>query len=406
MQKIHLLLGLAILLWGTSHAIGQGNFGVAQCDPCEPVSSPCDPCGGKPGLFSQFAFGGWVEAGVYTNSHGSSTNGTMHSASKARTDFQMSQLYLFGEKEMDTRHGFDWGARADLVYGVDAGGMQCYGDETFDYNWGTNKHGYGMSAYQLYGTLGYGDLSVKIGKFITPIGWEESAAKNNIFYSHSYCYWIEPATHSGVLATYDMTDRLSLNAGWTTGMDTSFQNRFNDKAVLAGFSYGLSDNATVYYWINAGKQYNGELRGEYRLDVYGDILRDDYFVQSLCLEWEMTKRFTYLFQYNLRNDNCVSATGDTRYSSYGFNNHFLYKLTDKLTAGTRVEWLRDNSDGWYIADVPAEYWQFTLGLRWDPTEYLSFRPEVRYDKCKGDTPFADGDRSDQVSGGIGMLISF
>ena len=417
MKRTRLIMGFAILLWGTSVSIGQERLGFADCAPCTRLCNPCnpyDPCGGSTNFFTACTFGGWVETGVYTNNHGNPSNGPMHSASKRRTDFQMSQLYLFGEKEMDTRRGFDWGGRADLVYGVDAGGMQCYGDETFDFNWGMNESGYGMATYQLYGTLGYRDLSVKIGKFITPVGWEESAAKNNIFYSHSYCYWLEPATHSGILATYDMSDRLSLNAGWAAGMDASFQNRYDDKAILTGFSYGLTDNATVYYWINAGKMFNGDLRGVNRFGD-GTILRNDYFIQSLCFEWALTKRLTYLLQYDLRNDNYVSATGKDRYSSYGLNNHFLYKLSDTLTVGTRVEWLRDNGGNFgYITENPGDFWQVTLGLRWDPTENLSFRPEVRYDWCRGATPFAladrenfsSGTRSDQVSGGIGMLISF
>ena len=293
---------------------------------------------------------------------------------------------------MNAKRGFDWGGRVDLAYGTDFGLMQT-GDGTFDSGWGNNKSGYGMAAYQLYGTLGYKNLSVTIGKFKTRIGWEEVAAKENIFYSHSYCYMIEPATHTGVLATYDLSKRLSVNAGWTSGMDSSFKNPNNNSAILSGITYLLSDDATIYYWINAGKQYD---------DIYAP--RNDYFIQSLCMEWALTDRFTYVHQYNLRNDN-VDGTG--RYSSYGINHHFLYKLSDKLTAGTRAEWLRDNGGGTYYIGTPGDYWQITLGLRWDPTENLSFRPEVRYDWCRGGaTPFADGTRSDQVSGGCGMVVSF
>jgi len=327
----------------------------------------------------------------------------MHPTSKRRTDFQLNQFNIFAEREMNTRRGFDWGARADVVYGTDVDAMWCFGDQTFDYEWGLNRHGYGVSLYQLYGTLGYKDLSVKVGKFIGYIGWEAAASIDNIFYSRSYCYWIEPATHSGVLATYDLSDRLSLSAGWTAGEDASFRNRYNDSTVLSGLALTLFEGATVHYWINAGKQGNGNYRGVNRFgDV--DIMRNDYFVQSVVLEWDLSKRFTYICQYNLRNDNFVSAGGTDRISSYGVNNHFLYKLTDKLTAGTRVEWLRDN--GSYFVDDAAEYWQVTLGLRWDATKNVSFRPEVRYDWCNDATPFAGGARSSQVSGGGGMVISF
>jgi len=330
----------------------------------------------------------------------------MHAASHGRTDFQMNQFYLFAEREMNTRRGFDWGGRVDLVYGTDVDVMQNFGDKSFDYNWGTNKHGYGMAAYQLYGTLGYRNLSVKVGKFIGYVGWEEVASKNNIFYSHSYCYMIEPATHSGVLATYELSDRFSFSAGWTAGEDASFHNRFNDNAVLTGFNFSLSDRATVYYWINAGRQNNGEFRGDFRFgeDIFS---HNDYFVQSVCLEWALTNRFTHVLQYNLRNDNLAYAGGKLRSSAYGINNHFLYKLTDRLTAGTRVEWLRDNGGYFdFVNGTSADYWQVTLGLRWDVTDHLSFRPEVRYDWCKGATPFAGETRSYQFSGGGGMVISF
>ena len=406
MKKTHLSIGLAILLWGTSTAIGQIFSACDPCEPaaCEPACEPCEPiCSPCTGLFgirplmsTPFTFGGWVEMGIYGNGNGhGSDNGPMHTASNQRTDFLMNQFYLYGEKELNTRRGFDWGGRADLVYGVDGPGMQSWGDETFDNGWGTNKHGYGMAAYQLYGTLGYGDLSVKIGKFITPIGWEESASKNNVFYSHSYCYWIEPATHTGVLATYDVTDRFSINAGWTSGMD-SFKNPDDNTALLAGFTYALSDDATIYYWLNQGKQYNLDHEARF-----------NYFMQSLCLEWMLTSRFTYVLQYNVRNDN--ESGWVNRYSSYGINNHFLYALTDNVTTGMRVEWLRDNGGFGYVTGDKADYWNVTLGLRWDPYKNLSIRPEVRYDWCQGGaTPFGAENhaRKDQVSGGCGMLITF
>ena len=400
MRKAHIFLGIAVLLWGTPITIGQ-----IFCNPCTPnevnLCDPCEPVCGRPD--SPFTFSGWLDFGVYTNSRGFNNNGPMYTGSKRRNDFVMNQLYLSAEKEMNTRRGFDWGVRADFVYGAHAGSMQTYGDETFDYDWGTNRHGYSMSAYKLYGTLGYKDLSVKIGKFGTPIGWEASASKDNFFYSHSYCYWIEPATHMGVLADFNLTDRLTVNAGWVTGEDSSFKNPHHNKAILTGLTYALADNATVYYWFNGGKQYDDSV---------------DYFVQSVCFEWEMTKRFTYVLQYNLRNDN---VRGGPYTSAYGINNHFLYKLTDQWGVGTRFEWLRNNGD--YISngggtDFRGDFYQVTLGLNWNPCSNVSIRPEVRYDWCDGATPFGQsttfghrdgvitGTRSSQVSGGCGVVVTF
>ena len=374
------------------------------CSPCGETLS-CDQR--RPSV--EFDFSGWAESGIYVNSHGSESNGPMHIPGNARTDFLLDQLYLIGDLKVNTKSGLKLGARADFVYGVDALGMQSRADDEFDSGWGNNRHGYGAAMYQLYGTVGYKDLNVKIGKFMTTLGWEGTASRNNFFYSHSYCYYVESTTHSGVLADYDVTDRLNVNLGWTTGMNTSFRNRYDDYAVMAGFTYKLSDKAKLVYQMVQGEMNNEQRFGDWRFGN-DSLSRRDYFIQSLCLEWKPTKRFTYVMQYNLRNDDNVAAgTYDRigRYSSYGVNNHFLYKANNCWATGLRLEWFRDNGGGGYITPEKANYFQMTLGLNWTPIENLSIRPEVRYDTVMDGTakPFGNN-RSDQISGGFGMLYAF
>jgi len=370
-----------------------------------------------------YRFDGWIESGIMTNSHGTTHtakgyggNGPMHTRGNRRTDYTVSQVSLLGEKVMDTSRGFDWGFRTNFVYGSDGPSMQSSGDRTFDYDWATNDHRYGLACYQLFGTVGYKNLSVRGGKFITPIGWEESLSKNNFFYSHSYCYWIEPATHTGVLADYAVNDCLTLKGGWTAGMDNGFGNRFGSSAYLLGFNYALTKKASIYYYINQGDQYNGMFsNGEWAMEDFGSVtIPEDkidkvrYFVQSFVFEWNPTKRFTYMMQYNLRNDtvhSIVPATPKDQSSSYGINNHFLYQLTDKLGVGMRLEWLRDNS-GYYVAAPETDYYQMTYGLKWDPNRHWSVRPEVRFDQANGSTPFAAGRKSSQITGGVGVLYIF
>jgi hypothetical protein len=180
-------------------------------------------------------------------------------------------------------------------------------------------------------------------------------------------------------------------------MDSSFCNPDGNSAVLTGFEYALADDATVYYWINAGTQPGYEYK--------------DYFVQSLCFEWMLSKRFTYVLQYNLANNNYEDGT---RGSAYGINNHFLYKLNDRWGVGTRFEWLRSNDEDAY--DASGDFYQITLGLNWNPYKNVSVRPEVRYDWSKGTLPFGPsavfggvsngGKHSYQVSGGCGVIVSF
>lgn len=369
---------------------------------------------------SKVISGGWVEFGVFANSHGTKGytdgigNGPMHTAGNRRTDFHLDQLYLFTEREMDTKRGFDYGYRVDLVYGVDANGMQSYGDDSFDSGWGVNHHGYALSMYQLYATIGYKDLHVKLGKFITPIGWEASASLHNFFYSHSYCYWIEPSTHTGVWADYHVSDRLTVSAAWTTGNENGFKNHYDDIGFLGGVKYKLSEKASVYYWMTVGKTKNKFRLGDWRFEDDGALDRQNYFVQSLCFEWMPTDRWTYVFQYNLRNDSNVEAGNfqrSKRYSSYGINNHLLYKINDRWSVGMRLEWLRDNGGNermYYVTEKDANYFQTTFGIVYTPSKCWSIRPEIRYDSVLDGSarPFKDGRSREQFSGGIGMLYIF
>ena len=99
------------------------------------------------------------------------------------------------------------------MYGVDAVDTQAFGN-TVDANgnprgWDTGwNHGdYGWALPQLYATLAVGDLSVKLGHFYTLIGYEVVQAPDNFFYSHAFTFYNnEPFTHTGALASYNVSD--------------------------------------------------------------------------------------------------------------------------------------------------------------------------------------------------------
>jgi hypothetical protein len=78
---------------------------------------------------------------------------------------------------------------------------------------------------------------------------------------------------------------------------------------------------------------------------------------------------------------------------YGVCQYLYRGLTDRLSAGSRLEWFRDNN-GFRTAyparnaalGMPAvasgfagNFWEVTLGLNWLPTPNWVVRPEVRYD---------------------------
>ncbi len=119
----------------------------------------------------------------------------------------------------------DFGFRFDVLYGIDAQKTQAYGNPGAGVpnfgSWDASlDHGaYGWAMPQLYGQVAVGELSIIAGHFFSPVGYEVVAAPGNFFYSHSLTmYNSEPATHTGVLATYSGLDGVELYGGWTLGL--------------------------------------------------------------------------------------------------------------------------------------------------------------------------------------------
>lgn len=363
----------------------------------------------------RFKFSGWVESGLYTNARGATSryapngggllqnsgNGPNFGPGLRTTDYNMNQLLGRVAREMKCENGLDWGFQADLLYGMNGYEIQC--EESFDNGWGKDDYGFGF--YQFYCELGYGNLSARYGKFGTPIGWEETASWDNFFYSHSYCYEIEPYTHTGAMVYYQLTSGLKLAGGWTAGMESSFANRYGDQAYITGLELAVTQKSTLYYYNTLGTLKNGlDKDGNNR---FASRLDADYFIQSLCFEWLPMKNWTYVCQYNMHNWNEI---GGERVSAYGINNHLLYKIDDKWGVGFRAEWLRDNGVLAYTDargnNRNSDYIQLTLGLNFSPTEYLRIRPEIRYDHSYKNAMFAYGTKKEQLSGGFAVLYGF
>ena len=363
--------------------------------------------GGFFGNGSRFRFSGWVESGLYTNAHGATSlysptgdgllrnsgNGPNFGPGLRTTDYNMNQLWGRFAREMDSTRGLDWGLRADLVYGMNGYGVQC--EDAFDNGWGRGDYGFGF--HQLYGEIGYKNLTARYGKFGTPIGWEETASWDNFFYTHSYCFNIEPCTHTGAMVYYRVTDGLKLAGGWTAGMENSFSNRYGDQSLIAGLELEVTKNSTLYYYMTQGRMN----------DSFGGGYVTDFFNQSVCFEWNPTDRWTYVLQYNLNN---LNEFGGGRLSAYGINNHLIYHFCDKWGLGLRAEWLRDNGVLAYEDaqgnNNDSDYLELTLGLNFNPSEHVRIRPEIRYDHAFKNAIFAHGTKNEQFSGGFAVLVGF
>jgi hypothetical protein len=309
----------------------------------------------------------------------------------------------------------DIGGRADILYGTDyffttALGLETHKDGTQHWNDndgnginGTSTLGWAMP--QLYLEAAYGDISVKLGHWYTPMGYEVVVATGQFFYSHAYTHqYGEPFTHTGAIATIPLTDLVSIQSGFTRGWD-NWEDTNDDLGYIGGVTVKLFDELVNIAWVvHVGDE-----------DPAGINTR--YF-QTMVAQFQLLDWLQYVFEtdYGFEDDAGVGGTHDAEW--YGVNQYLFCNLADGWDLGLRLEWFRDDDaarvSGAFGGAVPAvgpgNWYQLTGGLHWAPYECLLFRPEVRYDWFDGDTnaagPFNDGTRSSQFTCGLDCIWRF
>ena len=359
--------------------------------------------------------GGWLQAGITANAEDPADNFNGPLLTNDRHgDLQMNQLWLYLHRPVDTGGcGFDVGGRIDFLYGTDWRVAYFHGFEAEDVLNGSNQL-YGFSIPQFYAEFALNDLSVKIGRMTGILGYEIAPPMGNFFYSHSYalCYG-EPVLITGLMANYTIADRLSLLAGFHQGI-----HRFEDNNGSMNFQGGVM-------WSSPDQR----LSLAYALDVgRNDFIfaLEDEYVHSLVVKYQISPKLLYVLQNDLGWADGAGANPDADW--YGINQYLMYALTEKWSAGMRVEWFRDD-DGTRVLGVgnlDAQGWsppsgapgfsgsfsELTLGLNWKPKANISVRPEARWDWYDGTTnangllPFDAGNSSSQFTLATDLIVTF
>lgn len=365
-------------------------------NPCESATSACDPiCSTTPicdayasyagHQKSQWNFGGWVESGIYANAYGqrntydiNNTNwyGFNRDSGNAsilynvdHADFQMNQIWVYLEKQVRGQ-GLDIGGRIDLAYGTDARFLEMSGLETdsVGHHWGSTD--YSLAFAQLYGEIGLDKLSVKVGKFLSPLGYEVIQSPDRFFYSMSNVFAHPPTTLAGAVASYQLTDDIAVYSAWG---NTSFFNDSRNNAYVGGINWQVGKRLGLSYGVIIGANSFQE-----------NTPTVNYFIQSLVANLKLTDRWNYVFEWTLQNNKQDGI--HTGY--YGINQELFYTLNHLWSVGTRYEWLHFYNSSLYNNTAPTDTVNaITLGLNWKPTNYFTLRPEIRYDSAKTGTPF-------------------
>lgn len=402
--------------------------------------------------------GGWLETSISgnDNAYHDGFNGPVTFQDRTGS-LQLNQLNFFLQKAVTASgDSFDWGGRFDFMFGSDSIFTQAYGNPTFNPHTGnteprgdwdlklTGDRFYGIALPNAYAefNLPFGTgFDLKVGHFYTPVGYEVVTSPDNFFVTKPYTFqYGEPFTHTGLLGTYTFNPNWQVNAGAVTGSATGgWDGSFNRNLATWNGLYGVtwtSDDAATSLYVSG----TGGHQSDNNSHFWGDV--------SIVGKHNVTDKLHLILQHDHGWANSV-LTGNGFLSSgylnsgltqdalqnadwYGVNGYIIYDVTDKLGAGIRAEWFRDNN-GFRVTGpgrcaaaansyggsngasynyacnnaafgaypnaggtgLGSSYEEVTLGLTYKPVKWLNLRPNVRWDHSDIKI-FAGGNQQEQV----------
>ena len=368
----------------------------AECGRCR------GECGRSSGWLGGIALDGWISQGLTINTDSPADRSNFPVAFNDRSnDYQMNQLYLSLARAVG---GDDWrwdvGGRVDLLYGTDqifatARGLETRGD--FSPKWNSQRYGLAMpQAYmEVYAPWGNG-LTMKLGHFYSILGYETVPAPENFFYSKSYALrYGEPITHTGFLGSTRL-GTLDFHAGMTRGWN-NWEDNNNDSGFLGGMNWSSPDERTaIAFAIHIGRE-----QDEPPLNTN---LRTAY---SLVAQHWFSQRLEYAIQYDHAFEEGAAARGGDA-DWFGINQNVYYTINPCWRTGVRFEWFRDEDAVRVDTHAGADYFELTLGLNWMPREWVTVRPELRWDWASplGGRSLPVGHRDDQILVACDVIMRF
>ena len=385
-----------------------------------------DDAGGNWFKENQWKFGGNIDQSFTLNfqSPRDRFNGPVTWTDRSN-DYQLNQLWWFAERATDTsKKDFDLGGRFDIFFGSNSRFDTETGLEDNNINGG--QAFYGIAIPQFYIEAAYKKLKLKMGHFISPVGYFTVDMTQNFFNTLPYTFqYGEPFTHTGVLATYTPNDNWAFAAGTVRGWDNFDSSGIgtSNMAAIASATYTWKDKSSFYWFMIWSNEPNG----------FGTDVSSRY-LQTMVYSKPLTAKLNYVLQSDLgiqANTNNAVGGGTSRW--YGVNQYLYYVQNDKWTWGFNFEWFRDEEGfrvGGFLPINPAtpansatrglptnrsgyvgNFFQWTMGPKYQFHKNMFLRPNLRFDLFNGVSttglkPFSDGNKNYQGILGTDLVILF
>jgi hypothetical protein len=287
---------------------------------------------------------GYVAASYYD----SSGYNTDHQFDTSHDTFQLDQAGL--QLAYQPKSGF--GAVVDVIAGEDAKIVNAAESAS-------TSSSNSFDILQGFAQYVAGPLTLQAGKFTTLAGAEVIAPTGNTNFSRSLLFFGEPMTHTGVRATYALSDTVSLIVGVNNGWNYTKVN-YGSKTG----EFGIALTPDKYFSLTA-QAYVGK-------DPVA--LASRKFVDTVAT-FNATSALSFIVSYDWGKQDASSVTAGGDWD--GIAAYVNYQLSSEWRVSLRGEYFDDKNG--FMTGFAQKLKEGTITFGYDPVSDFELRLEGRYD---------------------------
>lgn len=315
--------------------------------------------------------------------------GRIYDGAAKQDGFNLNVVNVTLEKALD-EGAWSAGYKAQLLFGPDA---VFY--NTSPLNFGGGDVSLKDAYVSLRAPVGNG-LDVKVGSFATVTGYEVFEGPNNPNYGRSYGWQLEATQHTGVLASYQLTESIGISAGVANTHNTGLNTRparlsgpaaETEKTYLGSIvfvapeSFGFLAGSTLYGAIVDGLTSGGSAQNTTSWYA-GATIPTPVEGLALGVAYDYVEDFTG-----------TAAAANNR--AYALAGYVSFQATEKMRVNGRVDYTNADDGIWTSANgAHDELLGVTATLDYTLWANVLSRAEVRWDhSTNGEGVFNRGEKN-------------
>ncbi|HEY2590531.1 MAG TPA: outer membrane beta-barrel protein [Steroidobacteraceae bacterium] len=313
---------------------------------------------------------GYIAASYYA-SNGYPLN--VHQFDVDHNTFQLDQAGF--QIAYQPKQGF--GGLVDLMAGEDARIVHFAED----------GHDNTLDVRQAFIQYATGPLTLIGGKYVTLAGAEVINPTGNTNFSRSLLFTLmEPLTHTGIRATYALSDTFNVIGGLNNGWNTT-STSYGSKTGEVGIAWTPNKTFSL-----AAQSYIGKFGGTV------PVLDGVRTLVDVVGTYNATSALTFIINVDWDRQDQAAGDGTAAATWYGIAGYANYAFNSQWRTSFRMEYL-DDKDGavttamagslpfgdFYTGSTSGQhFWEGTLTFGYAPTANFELRLEGRYDTSQTD----------------------